>query len=730
MSITRVCIRQRLTVVLATIILFPATAHAQQEAPEPDTLPRYELEGVSVTVTRSEAERAELPRKVDVITATDIERTPATGLAGVLKKRAAVDVIQYPGLLSGVGIRGFRPQFSGINQRTLVLIDGRPAGITNLALIDLNSVQRIEVLKGPASALYGSNAMGGVVNVVTRKSRGDIRSSLSIGYGSFETLEGNFTTGGNLTDALDFDLGLALFQRNDDYRVGDGNLFRDWLGDGAVTKTFAGDSTVVVTDPGSGEVRPFSQYGTFSGSLRLGYRISDGWRIDARAAHFMADEVQTPGDLLGSAPPALKNVARSTGDVSLAGDLGRHALTFKLFTSAENAEYYNRPDSVNFISFRTPIRWYGLQAQDAVQIGPHTIIAGIDYTSARAESEFYLEPGIQGAPFSPNSEINSRAAFAQGRFSFLDDRLIGTLGGRLDGITFAVEETELRPDFRANRERYLAFNPSVGLQYRTPAGFRVHGTAGRAFVAPDAFNVAGYAELESFANPGNVTVTRGNPELEPENSFTWDAGIGFIRPRLGLEADVTYFHTDVDDRITSRFSFPESVELTPAGDTIRSIITYINADEAKIRGIEWRASFDLGTLLDRDYALRLFTNATRILRAEEIERRDSAVVSEIRNVAGLTLNYGIEYDDLDRYYARLSGRYVGERVDTDFSDFPNLADVRYPAFMTLDLATGVRLSDGYRISLLVSNLTDENYYEVRGYPLPGRAYRLRFTAEF
>ena len=95
-------------------------------------------------------------------------------LTDLLKKNAGVDVIQYNGTLSGIGIRGFRPQVSGINKRYLLLIDGRPSGVTNLATLLLDNVERVEVLKGAASAVYGSSAMGGVVNVISRQSSGPI----------------------------------------------------------------------------------------------------------------------------------------------------------------------------------------------------------------------------------------------------------------------------------------------------------------------------------------------------------------------------------------------------------------------------------------------------------------------------------------------------------------------------------------------------------------------------
>jgi outer membrane receptor protein involved in Fe transport len=105
-------------------------------------------EDVVVTGRRVASQVADSPRKIEVVDATDLERTIAADLTDALKKNAGVDVIQYSGVLSGIGIRGFRPQFSGINKRSLLLIDGRPAGATNLGTVRLDGIDRIEVLRG------------------------------------------------------------------------------------------------------------------------------------------------------------------------------------------------------------------------------------------------------------------------------------------------------------------------------------------------------------------------------------------------------------------------------------------------------------------------------------------------------------------------------------------------------------------------------------------------------
>ena len=110
-------------------------------------------EQVVVTGRRVGTRIVETPQKVEIVDATDLERTVATDLTEVLKKNAGVDVIQYAGVLSGIGIRGFRPQFSGVNKRSLLLIDGRPSGVTNLGTLALDGIDRIEVVKGAASSV-------------------------------------------------------------------------------------------------------------------------------------------------------------------------------------------------------------------------------------------------------------------------------------------------------------------------------------------------------------------------------------------------------------------------------------------------------------------------------------------------------------------------------------------------------------------------------------------------
>jgi outer membrane receptor for Fe3+-dicitrate len=141
--------RKKISTAWALVLLaVPTLAMADQEAAGNR---RITLDEVVVTATRSEEKIREIPAKVEVVSREDIELTSAETITEQLKKNSAIDVIEYPGALAGIGIRGFRPESSGITKHSLILINGRPAGSTNPANILSDNIERVEVLKGLVS---------------------------------------------------------------------------------------------------------------------------------------------------------------------------------------------------------------------------------------------------------------------------------------------------------------------------------------------------------------------------------------------------------------------------------------------------------------------------------------------------------------------------------------------------------------------------------------------------
>ena len=158
------------------IPLISVTTYANDANDTSDEDKTYGMEDVVVTATRSERTKEEVPAAVTVISKTEIEQTPAMNPLDILDQSAGVIAYSTKGFLSSSTanntiIRGLGGISSG---HVLVLVDGVPANDTQSSLFhwnDLNpaDVERIEIVRGPGSALYGSSAMGGVINIITAR---------------------------------------------------------------------------------------------------------------------------------------------------------------------------------------------------------------------------------------------------------------------------------------------------------------------------------------------------------------------------------------------------------------------------------------------------------------------------------------------------------------------------------------------------------------------------------
>jgi len=169
----------------------PQTSLGQEEGSEKDSEEEpsaIRLEEIVVTATRTERSLAEVPASVSVITEDEIQTAPAQNIDEILRTESGVDVKRVVGMGSGIpsmlSIRGV----PGAN-RTLVLVDGMPANASGTGFISFNevpldSIERVEVVRGPFSSLYGANAFGGVINIITREGEGKPGAQIHGGLGS------------------------------------------------------------------------------------------------------------------------------------------------------------------------------------------------------------------------------------------------------------------------------------------------------------------------------------------------------------------------------------------------------------------------------------------------------------------------------------------------------------------------------------------------------------------
>ena len=640
---------------------------------------------LTITATRSETNVNEIPAKVEVIGRQEVERTVGNTITEQLKKNTSINVIEYPGVLAGIGIRGFRPEFSGITKHSLILVNGRPAGATNLATLLADNVERIEVLKGPASSLYGGEAMGGVVNIITRKNTGKLTGMVEAGFGSYDTNAQKAALGGGLGERFDFDISAGRYDQNDDFKMG------------------------------NGETRANTRYEIQNGSGRVGANLGDAWRLEMAGDIYQGLDIETPGDIFyGDNQSGYKDIDRYGADVTLGGKLGaNNKITLASYRSHELEENYSHhfwgSPVPPYHSYDSDTSWFGVQAKDEYSWHDHRFIVGIDYQDINVESRSFNTNGARNAPYSPDEGRENWAGYLETIWKIMDKRLTVTAGGRYDIFDVETKVTSYKTDFTPDTASFSTFSPRTGLNYLFDQGVRVHTTVGKAFVPPTAAQLAGYSErLVS----GVTMITRGNPNLDPESSITCDAGVGYEQKKWGIDIDFTVFQTDVDDKISA----------TTSGNTT----SYVNSLSAEMEGLESSLSFDVGAPLNWKRSLTFFVNATHMFKAEE--ELTSAAMQDIHNVAKQTVNYGIQYDD-GLFDGKLHFRNQGGMKDTDWNA-PGYPVIEYPSFTVADLMVGVIFLDHHRIILKADNLFDKDYYEKTGSPKPGQSLFVTYRYEF
>ncbi|HDI51449.1 MAG TPA: TonB-dependent receptor, partial [Bacteroidetes bacterium] len=194
---------KRFLFVLATAVFFLPEililAQTQEKKPkEEQIVPKYEFPPIVVTATRTPKSVRDLSATVSVVTKEDIEASNATSCTDILNTLPGL-FVQKTGDFgrADVDIRGLGER----GRKVMVLVDGRPVkmglfGCTITHSLPLDNVERIEVVRGPLSVLYGSDALGGVINIITRKPTKPLQMDYSFSYGNYSTYQHRLRAGG------------------------------------------------------------------------------------------------------------------------------------------------------------------------------------------------------------------------------------------------------------------------------------------------------------------------------------------------------------------------------------------------------------------------------------------------------------------------------------------------------------------------------------------------------
>lgn len=625
-------------------------------------------EKVVVTATRSAQNINKVPASVSVIDADAIEDAPAKSLDEILRRTPSVDLpnassYQVHPTANSVSMRGL----GGI--RALVMLDGVPIndpffGYVQWSRVPLENIKRVEIVRGAQATLWGNYAMGGVINIITRKptESGLVVQGGGGSYGSYRT-----------------------------------DLFGSWLASDDAAFSVSGganhtDGFMQIFPEDRGPINVPTAFttsnGAFRGDVALGEDLSANLRID-----YFENE-QTLQTRLSKNDQRTWNysggLSRSFGE---AGDLGLSLFgSSSQFFTQNTGGFTGIPENeAEFIQnvHETPVEDAGgsLVWSDTLSGGWLAAYSiGLDYhrIAGKDEAAIYDETGALVRIDVGRGKQQFWGAFAQLSLKPVDPLEIlasvryqtfenyDAFDGAPGGLGFAPDTAEQSVD------------PRVSLRYQLSDKFALRGAAYTAFRAPNLDNL-----YRAFSIPFGVFLP--NAGLTPETLKGAEVGFDVVTGKLRLQA--TAYHNTIDDLITSRnLDFAE----LPLGFFFGS--KNINAGSARAQGAELELSWDMGEGLSSHVA---YTFADSKITENALD--PASVGKQLGGIPRNRASFGITYASPDGWRIAPHVRWI----EASFAD--NAHTLPVDEQFVVDLAASYALTDRAEAYVQIENLLDADY---------------------
>ena len=545
--------------------IFAAVLAAMQVS-ESDTTVVEELKEAVVTSLRQDVKLVETPANLAVVKVRDFTTNSAATVADVLKNEPGVSLGGDGAWATNINIRGLD------ESRLVTLVDGNrietASDLTaSMSMFDVNDIERVEIVKGAQSSLFGSGAMGGIINVITK--------------------DGHFADSPYFTGSAM--MGWSSVN----------NYFTPYLSLGAGSRRWY--LRISGSYGNAGDVRtpqgyiPNSSFRSWNAGAKMGFKPASGHLLKIQFQHNHSYDVGIPGGaaIAKTATADYKDINRTLLDINYEiKDLTETftSLKFKGFYQSILRSVEMQPNTFTTVTMPngntqittpkliTPYgshRTAGLQTQGTWHFGEaNTLIGGVDVWRRNIGSSrvkyinvSVLKPdGTQvasnelerGETPLPRASFTSAGLFAQDEMNFLDNRLKITVGGRVDGIfvkneecgdvDYIIKNGEPQPvsptvTFEAGSTSELSWSANLGLLFKVGAQTDLVLNLARSFRAASLEERFRYIDLTS-------KVQLGNPSLHPESGYSADLGARYWGRRFTLQASL--FVNRLTDMIVER----------------------------------------------------------------------------------------------------------------------------------------------------------------------------------
>lgn len=622
------------------------------------------------------------PSAITVIDKEQISSAPASDLGEVFRDIPGVDIVDSG--VSGMKRLSIRGESS---RRVLIKINGQPlpdhSNYGTPLLIDPNMIERIEIVRGSASVVHGSNAVGGVINITTRKTQAGEQDVLVSG-GYYSATRGYRASAGVLgaTESLDYRIQASRLE-HDDRRIPHGQLEGSDSNDKSV-------------------------------SAELGYRMGNS-RVAWQADYFNQEAYAW----MDPTPPLVFTLGFPTRESK------RNALSYvyenneALFQRVEALAYYQEGTRVmaNTSAITTPLGVMpssdalsddslttgGLQLTTQGQwLGDNITVMGVEYQQDELEAvktdKRFMPPNTPAVITNQLAEQSFWSAFIQQQV-ILTDAVESHLGLRYYQMDSELKNSDLRNQVKNKDDQILG---SVGLVWRASQASALRANIAQGYTYPS-------VTQQFSATPGNRVMNFGNPDLKPEKATTFEVGYRVDGNRL--LTDLTLYHVRSTDFIDKQLIGTPPAAYIGTYPASSTFFEWVNVSEAETYGAELSLAYQLDNL-------RPYTNLS-------IQKRKLIYTpSQATWKSGLPIyraRAGVEWSVLSNLSIDMFLRSYGKSEHETYDAAGVAKIVTTSTNVTPNLSAQYQPTQNLNVTLALSNLMNREYRNPEELPAAERA---------
>jgi iron complex outermembrane receptor protein len=658
-----------------------------------------EFASIVITATRTRQSAEDLPQSINIIDEKTIEGFPATNTDDLLRMIPGINVNRSWGIFSrnaSVTMRGMPG-----SARSLILLDGVPlnktaGGTVSWHLVTPEEIEKIEVVKGPGSTMYGNNAMGGVINIITKQPKKRLEGFAGIGYGTYNTYQSQLNFSGNHSkDSKGFYWKLGSF-----YRQGDGYIL----------------------EPGeikdSVNVDAFLYEGNFNGLA--GYSFSNNARIELDY-RFYKDK-RGSGIKIFEEDGSYESFTNNNLRLAFESRAGIFKFNAKAFYF--NEYYYRQNENLNtsneykLVDTETDKDDFGLWLTFSGMIIKNNLFtAGFDLKNGTLDNaETYRTSTDDIATWGNTLFL---ALFFQDEINLLDDKINMVAGIRLDHAKFyngalEVKNPTSKTGFPGNlmeqfdESSWYQISPKLGLNYWMYTTLRVYLNASTGFMPP---------KLDDLA--GSRKIRRGfkiaNPELIPESITSFEWGLDWsISKKLDLKPTLFYSRGRDFQYLVATGDFIDSGSEDPV-----PVFQRQNVSSVEVSGAELGMSYTINNNLKLDVSYT--RNQSEILEYASSGSIDltGKVLNEVpENLLYTGLTWENSYFNFNINYTFTDEQWYDEE-NTEMIESYSLINLKISSMFFHHL----------QVSMDIQDLLDEQFIDRKGFLSPGRffMFEIKYT---